>query len=226
LKENLAKHLDSFTREEASDLHLLARNYAIKRLNTGDSKYIKELFYLYKIGLNSVVLDENGIMPPSSFKNIIAVGLKLKEFKWTEKFIREYSQKMEEQYQKDYLNYNLAKLYFEKKEYNRVTDMLLDVEYQDIFIAVDARTLLIKTYYEMSEYDLLDSQLDSFKQFIRRKKELAYHAKNYLNTVRFTKRLVGMNGNSKEAEKLRKKIKDETMLTEKAWLTEKLAELA
>jgi len=225
LKKNLAKHLSSFIREEASDLHLLARNYAIKRLNTGDGKYVRELLDLYKLGLNTVVLDENGVMPPGSFKNIVAVGLKLKEYKWTEKFIREYSQKMEEQYQKDYQNYNLAKLFFEKREYNKVTDLLLNVEYKDIFIAVDARTLLIKTYYEMGEYGMLDSQLDSFKQFVRRKKELAYHARNYLNTVRFTKKLMSMNGSGKEAERLRKKIADETMLTEKAWLTEKLKDL-
>ncbi len=227
LKENLSKHLASIPREEAAELHVLARNYCIKRLNTGGDKYVKELFDLYKLGLNSVVLDDKGMITPASFKNIIAVGLKLKEYNWTEKFIREYSQKLEEQYQGDYLDYNLAKLYFEKKDYGRVIEMIREVDFIDIFIAVDARTLLIKTYFEIDEYEILDSQLDSFRQFVQRKKEVAYHRKNYLNTIRFTRQLMGLkSGDHKQAERIRKKIEQEKMITEKSWMLEKLNELS
>lgn len=226
LKDSLEKNKGTIPKDEAAALHAIARNYSIKRLNTGNEKYVKELFDLYKLGLTSkVLLDDKGVILPGTYKNVIAVGLKLKDYKWTEKFIREYSKQLDEHYQKDFFNYNLAKLYFEKKEHNKVIEMLREVEFKDIFITVDARTLLIKTYYELDEFETLGSQLDSFRQFVARKKGLAYHSKNYLNTIRFTRQLMQLLPRDKKpAENLRKKIESEAMLTEKAWLLEKIKE--
>jgi len=137
------------------------------------------------------------------------------------------TKQLEEHFQKDYLNYNIAKLHFEKRDYNKVIEVLREVEFKDIFITIDARTLLVKTYFELDEYETLTSQLDSFRQFIVRKKELAYHSKYYLNTIRFIRQLMQLRPReSKLAEKLKKKIESEAMLTEKSWLLEKIAGIA
>lgn len=184
------------------------------------------MFELYQLGLDSeILLDGNGQLSPSAYKNIVAVGLKLKEFNWTVDFIKVYAEKLEDQYQKDYLNLSLAKFYFAREEYDKVLEYLIGIDYKDIFVVLDARTHLLKTYYEMDEFDVLTSQLESFKHFILRRKEIAYHNENYLNIIKYIKRLTKQIGtNKKEKEKFREKIVNEKVLTEKSWLLEKVDE--
>ena len=64
--------------------------------------------------------------------------------------------------------------------------LLQKAEFGDLLLNLAARSLQLKIYYELQELDLLDSHLQAFRTFLRRKKELGYHRDNYLNTVRFT----------------------------------------
>ncbi len=212
--------------EEAQELHIIARNFCIRRFNMGDQGYFQELFGLYQLGLETkVLLNEQGYISPSAFKNIVAVASRLEAFDWAESFVKERSNLLEEKYRNDYLNYNLARLYFSRKQYGQALQLLNQVEYHDVFVAADARTLLLKTYFELDEYDALDALLESFKQFVARRKELAYHKENYLNTIKFTRYLLNLNGRDKaRKEALGKKIQGIKILTEKGWLLEKLAE--
>ncbi len=211
---------------EAQELHIIARNFCIRRFNMGDQVYFKELFDLYKLGLETkVLLNEQGYISPSAFKNIVAVASRLEAFEWAETFVKERSALLEEKYRNDYINYNLARLYFSRKQYGNALQLLSQVEYHDVFVAADARTLLLKTYFELDEYDALDALLESFKQFVTRRKEVAYHRENYLNTIKFTRYLLNLNGRDKaRKEALGKKIQGTKILTEKTWLLEKLAE--
>ncbi len=211
---------------EAQELHIIARNFCIRRFNMGDQVYFKELFGLYQLGLETkVLLNEQGFISPSAFKNIVAVASRLEAFDWAEAFVKERSELLEEKYRSDYINYNLARLYFSRKQYGNALQLLNQVEYHDVFVAADARTLLLKTYFELDEYDALDALLESFKQFVTRRKELAYHKENYLNTIKFTRYLLNLNGRDKaRKEALGKKIQATKILTEKTWLLEKLAE--
>jgi hypothetical protein len=68
--------------EEIRTFLLLAINYCIRRLNTGEARYVREAFDLYRIGLESNALLENGYLSRFAFKNIVALGLKLEEFSW------------------------------------------------------------------------------------------------------------------------------------------------
>jgi len=212
--------------EEAQELHIIARNFCIRRFNMGDQAYFKELFDLYQLGLETkVLLNEQGYISPSAFKNIVSVASRLEAFEWAEAFVKERSTLLEEKYRNDYLNYNLARLYFARKQYGQALQLLNQVEYHDVFVAADARTLLLKTYFELDEYDALDALLESFKQFVTRRKEVAYHRENYLNTIKFTRYLINLNGRDKtRKEALGKKIQGTKILTEKTWLLEKLAE--
>lgn len=212
--------------EEAQELHIIARNFCIRRFNMGDQAYFKELFDLYQLGLETkVLLNEQGYISPSAFKNIVSVASRLEAFDWAEAFVKERSTLLEEKYRNDYLNYNLARLYFARKQYGQALQLLNQVEYHDVFVAADARTLLLKTYFELDEYDALDALLESFKQFVTRRKEVAYHRENYLNTIKFTRYLINLNGRDKaRKEALGKKIQGTKILTEKTWLLEKLAE--
>lgn len=224
LKLLLSERTTEIPFQEAQELHIIARNFSIRRFNMGDEMYFKELFDLYRLGLDTkVLLNGQGFISPSAFKNIVAVASRLKEFGWAEAFVKDSSSLLEQKYRNDYINYNLARLYFARKDYGNALQLLNQVEYHDVFVAADARTLLLKTYFELDEYDALDALLDSFKQFVTRRKELAYHKENYLNTIKFTRYLLNLNWRDKSRkEALSKKIQDTKILTERTWLMEKL----
>ena len=83
--------------------------------------------------------------------------------------------------------------------------------------------MLLKIYFELKEFTLLESHLDTMKVFIRRKKVIGYHQTNYLNIVRFTKKILTTNLFDKSKKtKLREEIENEKILTEKEWLLEQL----
>ena len=85
------------------------------------------------------------------------------------------------------------------------------------------KTLLLKIYYELDEFDLLQAHLDAMQNYILRKKVIGYHKTNYLNTIRYTKRLLSLNYYDKVSiKKLRKKLDEEEILTEKRWMLSQL----
>ncbi|MFT5166033.1 MAG: hypothetical protein ACI8P3_001264 [Saprospiraceae bacterium] len=45
----------------------------------------------------------------------------------------------------------------------------------------------------MDEFDLLDAHLEAMKNFIRRKRIIGYHQKNYQNIIQITKKLLNSN---------------------------------
>ncbi len=225
LQQCLANNAEQMPLQELRDLYVLARNYCIKQLNTGKRKYISQLFELYRSGLESgSLLNDDGGLDGSAYKNIVAVALNQKQYEWTEHFLNNYSDKLTEEQRSDFLNYNLAKLYFEQRQFSEVVGQLSQVDYKDRSIALDARTLLLKTYLEMGEYEALIAMIDSFRQFIRRHKALGYHTKNYRNLLKYTRQVAELPpGNTTKRMLVKKQIEEENDLTEKQWLLAKLA---
>ncbi len=59
--------------------------------------------------------------------------------------------------------------------------------------------------------------------FIRRQRIFGYHKTNYLNIVKYTKKLINYRPNDRtEQQKLIEKIKNEPFFTEREWFLEQL----
>lgn len=223
LKELLSKDLNLEPKEERN-IHVLGQNYCIRNVNKGKAEYFNELFELYKLGLEKQVIQSDVSQFPPAFKNIVSTGLRVKEYKWVEDFIYKYSDLIAEDNIADYKNFNLARLCFEQQRFKETKQFLQGVEFKDLFVTLNARVLLIKTYYELDQLDLLEHQLKSFDHFISRQKDLSYHATIFKNTVRYISRLVKLDYNKrKDIDKLIVRIKGEKTLAERDWLLSKLA---
>ena len=119
--------------------------------------------------------------------------------------------------------FNLARLEYEKKNYDNALVHLQKADFGDILNNLNAKTLSLKIYYELDEFNLLDSHLESMKTFIRRKTVMAYHQTNYLNIIRYTKKLLSTNFYDRtKKEALQKEIEQEEILTEREWLLEQV----
>lgn len=208
--------------EERRAFLLLAVNYCIRQINTGDARYIREVFDLYRVGLETGVLLENGKLGRFAYKNIVAAGLKVKEFDWVEDFIVRYEPHLEEKHRAANRDYNLAKLYFSKKDYRRAMPLLAQVGESDLLLNLDSRVMLLKMYYEIGEWDALDALLASFRVLLlRKKKVIGYHQSHYLNTVRYIQKLSRVNLNDKAAvAAFRTEVEKNKAVIEKDWLLE------
>ncbi len=223
LKKEIRKNISCFSSNEKKEIYFLATNFCIKKLNSGFQPYLREAFYMYKSGLKNDALSSDGLLSRWTYNNIIVLGLKLKEFDWVEGFIHEYKSFLEEKIRADSFHFNLAKFYFEKKEFGKAMPLLVQTHYDDLLHILGAKTMLAKMYFETGEWDALHHLLESFKVFIQRKDNIGYHGENYLNIIRFIKKISLTDlSDKKKKTNLATEIKNTKILTEKDWLLEQL----
>jgi hypothetical protein len=228
LKKLLETNYSLFPKSTAQNMYAFAVNYCIRKINFGKLNYVNELLSLYKQMLKSNLLTDNeGMISQFDYKNIVTVGLRAGDAKWTQKFINDYRNNLPKAVRQNAYNFNLAKLHFYRKQYDKVLPLLQDVEYTDIFYQLDSKTTLFKVYYETGSYLPLMSLKESFRIMLRRKKLISEQNRiNYLNFIRFAMKLY--RADVKEKEKLaaiKKAITETSNVADKGWLLEKVEEL-
>ncbi len=223
LKQLLFEHGRLFPKPEISDIQRVAINYCIRGTNLGFRNYFRELFELYQQGLEFGTLIDNGIFSRYTFSNVVTTGTILREYDWVENFIGQYAPYLEERYRESMVHYSMAKLHFEKGDYDRAMILLRQVEYDDILVNLSAKTMLLKMFYEREEFDALESLLESVRSFMQRKKVIGYHKSNYKNIIRYTRKLLKVNPYNKTAlQRLGGEIEAANPLTEREWLLRQL----
>ncbi len=219
LKSLLLENSDCFTLGELRDGHTIAINCCIKRINLGKQGFFKEIFDMYKSGLELDVFLTNGQLGPRTYGNITLSGLKLNEFDWVHEFVHAYKSKLPEHQRDSYFNYNLACYYYALGDYRKAMPLYQQIESVDLFNNLSAKTTLAKMYFELKEFDALDHLLNSFKTFIYRKKDLGYHRDNFLSMISLMQKLMALKPYAKEEkEKFRTEINSRKMSPkEKEW---------
>ena len=204
------------------EIYTFALNYCIRKINLGEAVFYQELFELYQYVLAKNYIFDDGKLPAWDYKNIVTLGLRLKEFAWVEQFLYDYNSRLLDDFKENALNYNLAKLNFAKGNFDKVLDFLQIVEYQDIFYTLDSKVLLIKTYFELSEWTATDSQLESFRIFLVREKTVSETTRQqFLNFCKFTKKLL-LFPNKKKLQAILVDLEANTEVADKQWLRSKL----
>ncbi len=209
--------------KELRDIFTLAVNYCIKRLNTGGQKYYKEVFEIYQAGLQRGVFEERGKLSPFTYKNICAIAIGLKKYDWVATFLEEYKSRLDAEIRHGFYTYCMARYHFAQANYERVSSLLQAVEIKEQFTDLDARVLLIKTYYELDEFGLLDYGIGNLKQQLKRKKLQTYHATVYGNFAKNVSKLMHLRPYDKKARAAYKeKVLATQAVAEKDWLLGKV----
>lgn len=170
LKGKLVLLKDKVEHQELRDLYIFLQNYCIKMVNQGSELHRKELFEIYQVQLENKLLLKDGQLYLFDYKNIATLGITLGELEWTSHFTKVYTPYLSKKYQKMAESYNMARIYFERKEYREAQKLLHQNIYTDVYYALGARSVLLKTYFEQEEFYFLESAVQSFKIFLRRSK--------------------------------------------------------
>ncbi len=219
LKMLVLEHHRKFPQGEIRDIFLMAINYCIKKQNTGKEQYSSEALDLYQMALDHAYLLEEGLLSRFSYHNCTAMAIIAGEFQWSEQFIEQYKKYLPKEHQEASYIFNRTRLEYYKKNYDTVLKLLSQTHFSDLLLNLSTKVIQLKTYYELGEYDLLQSHLDALRTFINRKKMLGYHKTNYQNIIKYTQKLVALNPYDRtEKDKLETTIQAEAVLTEKKWL--------
>ncbi|NRB65012.1 MAG: hypothetical protein HRU40_18655 [Saprospiraceae bacterium] len=191
LRKILEEDYHLLNASEQQDLYSFTYNYCIRKINQGKNEYQQELFELYKQGLKSGILLTQGVINEWDYKNITTLGCGLQEFEWTESFINTYKAHLPEHQRENAYNYNLANLFYNKKQFDKTIRTLNQVQFTDIKYHLNTTFLLLRTFYAKQDTEALLSLIETFRVYIiRNKKITTEQKKGYTNFLRFAKRLV------------------------------------
>ena len=223
LKKLIGSLGNKFPDYELRDIYLLAINFCIKKLNAGEKQYVREAFELYRMGLENAALLENGILSSYTYKNVTRLGMNLGETEWVGQFLENFKKHLPPRERDNSWRYNLAFFHFQQADYDSAMRLLRLVEFNDVLNNLDARRMLLISYFELNEFMALDSLLDSFKAYLRRMTDHGYHRENYLNLVRFIKKMMKIDRSNKVAmNTILSEVIATERVAEKEWLMEKL----
>jgi hypothetical protein len=226
-KQLLFQEGNRFPPEEQQDLYILGINFCTRRYNAGDENFLSSQLELYQHGLQHGFLLSDGQLSRFTYRNIVTLGLILKEDEWVENFIDDYKMKMERKHREGMYNFCLARLAYSRKQYGKALQLLQQATYREPLLHLSAKTVIIKIFYELGEIDPLEAQLESLKTFLRRRRlVISYHKENYSNMLRYIRQLLEINPYKKaEINRLEKTINQEVIIAEKEWLLAQVKKL-
>jgi len=222
------KHDGIFSDTEDINVSGLIANYCSRQYKRGHSHYFREMFEWYKRMCRWPKFFRSGRASLIMFRNMVKLGIRLKEYQWTEEFIRANKDKIDIQYREGLAHFNLASLFFVREQYGKSLRYLQKVEFIDSYNRLDYNILLLKTYYECGYIEALLSLYSTFTTYIRRNKALSQtNREAYMNFARFTRKLFGMKYDltKRGVKPMSKKVRECKLLLERNWLEEKALEI-
>ena len=213
--------------EELISFYYFAINYCLNAIKKGHRDYADKLLNLYQTGLSSNNLLVNGELSPWIYKNIIKLGLGLKQFAWVESFILAYTEKLPENYRHDALYFNLSDLKYHQKEYDQALEHLNRIEFSDIFYKHGTKIMLLKIYFEKQETEAFLNLSSSYKLMLLREKKLSGSTLNaYKNFVRITEKLIKVDiANLDTLGKIEEEIHRTSNVNARQWLLEQIRQM-
>jgi hypothetical protein len=214
-----------FPHDELRTFYLLAINYGIQQINTGKTAWQHQTFELYRAALSRQLLLEDGVLSRFAFNNIVAVGLRTGHADWTEQFIHDFGPSLDRSYRKVTISMNMARVAYAKKDYHNALQHLQQSDYKDLINNFIVKILQLKIYYELREFDLLESHLNNMQNYMRRKVTIGYHRESYRLLIQYARRLMLLNPFDKtDRAELSAAILEEKGLIEKAWFLAQIGE--
>ncbi|MFN0015992.1 MAG: hypothetical protein ACKVU2_15720 [Saprospiraceae bacterium] len=225
LEKLLHSNILQFDHSEARVLYIAAINYCVAKINQGGPDFPRRAFLFYQTGLETGILLDTNSISRYTFGNAVVSALRIREFGWAEQFIEKFQHFLEEKERKSMVHFNLARLYFEKGDYGKAQQLLTKFEYDDMVLNLVAKTMLLKIYYEESEFGAYESLLESMRTYLQRKEAISpNHRSLYKNFLSIMRKLIHLNPYSKaQKEKFRALVLETNPLLEKDWLLKQVS---
>ena len=219
----IVQHYTQFSEAEVSDLLISSVNFCVKQYNSGNRNFLESHLELYQFGFANETFIVNGELSRYTYQNAVTFGLVLKAYNWVKEILEAYKNYLPKQYKISTYSFNAARLCYEQNDKNQALSLLQKADSRDVLLSLSAKMLQLQIYYELGEFDLLDSHIKATQTYIRRKKIIGYHREIYSNSLKFAQKLIDLNPYDKsEREQLKKDILATKVLAEREWLLQQV----
>ncbi|MEL6592447.1 MAG: hypothetical protein AAFQ68_20280 [Bacteroidota bacterium] len=191
----IREHAKAFGKIELGGLYDYAQNICVKKINQGDSSYLQLYFELFQEMLAQDLMLEAGVLDHRLYKNIVTVGIRLREYVWVEEFIHGFAERLSPAFREAAYHYNLAAYYHAIKDYRNAQRQLWKVDIEDVYYQLGARTLLLKIYFGLEDEEGLEAQVRAFRAYLKRNRKVSpYQTRAHAGLIRYTQRLSRLRG--------------------------------
>lgn len=228
LKKLFEENYKTFSQEEKYSWIIDLTNYCVEKINTGNKEFRKTIFELDKFKLREGIVFPKRYMAKTLYLQILGNALAVNETDWAKKYIDTYIQKLKPSYQKPMQALSSACLNFKVKNYEKVLEDLSKVKFVDVIDKVYVKTIYIMTFYDLGNYELFLTHIDSMKHFLNKNKLIGeYYKRSYSKSLNcLTKLLHAREKNDVlEAGLLAKTIEADKEIQLSEWMLVKIGEI-
>ncbi|MFK7904336.1 MAG: hypothetical protein AB8B69_04385 [Chitinophagales bacterium] len=239
LKELLFIHYPILPKYYQTNFFTYLKNYCIKEISSGDHSYFAEFWEISIFQLENKLMMELNL---AAHKNLITTGvmLALKEekvkFKDVLQFLEQHTDKLSQEFRGDATTYAQAYISFYQNDFETIPEKLITSQepltiyrFEDVFYQVDARRLLIMTYFCLDQDDNFDKMWNNLNAFLNDKIEVipALYLEKNRQFLIIIKKLFWLDGNNrKEREEklkeLQKDIEEAKNISDRTWLLKQI----
>ena len=231
-KKLVLKHSTKLSINEIYVHYFRLMNYCLLK-NRSQAKravFREELMSLYEIVLknNYYRTDRVKFLSNDLFRDVLFLGLKLRGFKWSYKFVKDNSRKLNPDDIENIYNYGNAYLLNEEKRYELSLDYLNEVSLENFNYKFDEKNLRLRIFFELGYFNQVPILIHAYYENLRYSKLISKERKNrHRNFLSYLEKIVKYKtGNTKIDISFQKhKLKDEDQILFKEWLLEKIEEL-
>ncbi|MEP7171532.1 MAG: hypothetical protein ABI855_19330 [Bacteroidota bacterium] len=223
LEKLLIENAALFPASELMDMYQYVKNYCVKKINQGNTEYIRRLFEIYKIMLANKPLMNHDYLSQFEFKNMVSISLRLKENAWCKTFISKYINYLKPEERKNAFTYNSAYLNFMSGDFKNSIRKLREVEFTDVVYQVDSRVIFLKCYYELDDIETFFYHASAFRLFLLRNRNISEFQKTInRNLIKFLTKIVRAYTSKTKLAQVKKEISREKNVADLKWLEEKV----
>jgi hypothetical protein len=229
LKKLIYDSLNSFNDNEKFNLYIILESICVTKLSYGKRDFYKELLILYKdMIVNSIYLASGSdYFQLNLFRNMFYTALLMKDFDWCRDFIENFSSMLHPDYREDMYNFALAHLNFEKQNYVKALSAIYKVNHDFFVFKYDARIVMLKIFFETSQYEQALSMIDSFSHYLNKNKKVPpLDKERFGNFLKYVKNLIKIRTGMAifDEFEFKKNFETENMIGKK-WIAEKYSEI-
>lgn len=182
LKKLFLDNLKLLDRFDRWNFFLHLSNYAMLRADKNIEEFIEEaldiLDKMFESNSFNPYKDQN--LDVQLFRNTVLSCNTVKEADWLQKFIEKYSGFLPPEHRANMTNYANAHLYSLRKEFIKSLDYSTSIKDQFFFLKIDVDMMSLRNYFELGEYVSALDELNSFRRFILKNRNLAESYKSDL----------------------------------------------
>lgn len=224
LIEYLNKNFQSINKEIVRTLFIYLVNYT-RLKSLANNRFFKDEHYrLLKYSIeNDLYPKEGKYFGEASYVIVASTALINKDFEWAEDFIEKFKNELKPEVKENAYTMCMANLNYRKGNYEKALKLLVRVSIEDIYYQLKVKNLQIKIHYELGDYEMCKSVIDSFRHFLSSSKQFPEFVRiRFVNYVNFTSRMVNiwLGGDTRNLIEILRELNElpQERVESKSWL--------